>query len=99
MLRVTLTIFASIYLREHFEFSEWWLVTIAAAYGIGVYPAQIQYGIFKRASRHLQEQTLCSSCLFFNADGLHCTRLDEHVSEHYLPCEGEGWQPRSFEDV
>jgi hypothetical protein len=99
MLRLTITIFLSIYLRDHFNYNEWWIVTIAAAYGFAIYPAQIQYSVFKKSSRQLLEQTLCSSCRYFNADGLHCTKLDEHVSEHYLPCEGEGWEPGSFDDL
>ncbi len=101
MLRLAGTIFVSMYLREHFDsnYSEWWMVTIAAVYGFAIYPAQIQYTHFRATSRRLIEQTLCSSCRFFNADGLHCMKLDEHVSEHYLPCEGEGWEPSSFEDV
>jgi hypothetical protein len=100
MIRLTVTIFVAWYLKDRFHdyYSEWWTVTVAALYGIVVYPAQIQYYYFKKTSKRLVEQTLCSSCRYFNPDGLHCTRLDEHISEDYLPCEGEGWEPKSFED-
>ncbi len=98
MLRLTLAIFLVWYLKDYFAtYSEWWMITVGVIYGIAIYPAQVQYHYFKKASRRLVENTLCSSCRYFNADGLHCTQLDEHVTEHYLPCEGEGWEPTSFE--
>ncbi len=102
MLRLTATIFVAWYLRQYIpeaDFGQWWAITVAAIYGIAIYPAQIQYSYFRRTSKKLIEQTLCSSCRYFNADGLHCMQLDEHVSENYLPCEGEGWEPKSFEEV
>lgn len=98
MIRLILTILICWYLKDHFnDYSEWWMITVAAIYGIAIYPAQIQYNYFKRTSRRVMEQTLCSSCRYFNAEGLHCMQLDEHVSETYLPCAGEGWEPKSFE--
>jgi hypothetical protein len=100
MLRLTAVIFVAWYLRDQITDSpEWWMVTIGAIYGIAIYPAQIQYNYFKRTTRRLVEETLCSSCRHFNPDGLHCLLLDEHVNEQYLPCEGEGWEPKSFEDI
>jgi len=101
MLRLTVTIFVAWYLKGHFgsNYTEWWGITVAAIYGIAIYPAQIQYAYFKRTSKKLIEQTLCSSCRYFNPEGLHCMQLDEHVSEFYLPCEGEGWEPKSFDDI
>lgn len=98
LLRLTITLFVAWYLQDHFnEYSEWWLVTALAIYGIAIYPAQIQYEYFKHNNRRLMEETLCSSCRHFRPENLHCTRLDEHISEHYLPCEGEEWEPKSFE--
>ncbi len=102
MLRLTATIFVAWYARQFVsdsEYSQWWAVTVAAIYGIAIYPAQVQYSHFKRTSKKLIESTLCSSCRYFNPEGLHCTQLDEHVSEHYLPCEGEGWEPKSFQEI
>jgi hypothetical protein len=102
MLRLTATIFVAWYLKVYISdaaYGQWWAVTVAAIYGIAIYPAQIQYSYFKRTSKKLIEQTLCSSCRYFNPEGLHCMQLDEHVSEHYLPCEGEGWEPKSLEDI
>jgi hypothetical protein len=100
MLRLTITIVVAWYLKDQINnYAEWWTITVFAIYGIAIYPAQIQYHYFKKTSRKLLEQTLCSSCRHFNPEGLHCMQLDEHVTEHYLPCEGEGWEPKSFEDV
>lgn len=96
MLRLVLTIAAALMLYDRVDYSEWWWITIAGIYGFVVFPAQVQYNHFRQSSRQIIEETLCSSCRFFNPDGLHCTKLDEHVSERYLPCEGEGWEPQSF---
>lgn len=101
MLRLVAVIFVALSLLEPFSnfYAEWWSVTVLAIYGIAIYPAQIQYHYFKKTSKRLIEQTLCSSCRHFNPEGLHCMQLDEHITEHYLPCDGEGWEPRSFEDI
>jgi hypothetical protein len=99
MLRLVATIFVALYLKDHLAYTEWWMITVGAIYGVALYPAQLQYAFFKKSSRKLMEQTLCSSCRYFNPENLHCMQLDEHVSEHYLPCEGEGWEPKSFEDI
>lgn len=98
LLRLAITLFVAWYLKDHFDiFSEWWLVTALAIYGIAIYPAQIQYEYFKHNNRRLMEETLCSSCRHFRPENLHCTRLDEHITEHYLPCEGEEWEPKGFD--
>ena len=100
MLRLTITVFVAWYLKDEISnYADWWAITIFAIYGITIYPAQLQYNHFKSSSKRLIEETLCSSCRHFNPEGLHCTVLDEHVSEQYLPCEGEGWEPRSFEEL
>ena len=98
LLRLAVTLFVAWYLKDHFEvYSEWWLVTGLAIYGIAIYPAQIQYEYFKLNNRQLIEEILCSSCRHYRPENLHCTLLDEHVSEHYLPCEGEEWEPKALD--
>jgi len=102
LLRLVATIVIAWYLKDHLvnlAYGEWWSITMLSLYGIVIYPAQIQYRHFKKTSRRLLEQTLCSSCRHFNPEGLHCMMLDDHVSEFHLPCEGEGWEPKSYEDI
>ena len=97
LLRFSATIIVAWYFQDYFDkSSEWWLVTTLAIYGIAIYPAQIQYEYFRQNNRQLMEDTLCSSCRFFRPENLHCTKLDEHISEHYLPCEGEEWEPKVY---
>lgn len=97
LLRFGATLIIAWYLNDHFsDPSEWWLITTIAMYAIAIYPAQIQYEYFKHNNRRLMEETLCSSCRFFRPENLHCTKLDEHISEHYLPCEGEEWEPKVY---
>ena len=97
LLRFTATLIVAWYLKDHFDlYSEWLMVTVLIIYGVAIYPAQIQYEYFKQNNRRLMEETLCSSCRFFRPENLHCTKLDEHISEHYLPCEGEEWEPKVY---
>lgn len=79
------------------EYTDWWLVASFAIYGLAIYPAQIQYDYFRTANRRLIENTLCSSCRHFRAANLHCTLYDEHVTEEYLPCGGQDWEPVGFD--
>jgi hypothetical protein len=97
LVRLAVTMFVAMYLKDHFvDYSDWWLVTGLAIYGIALYPAQIQYEYFKRANKRLMEDTLCSSCRHFRPENLHCTLLDEHISDSYLPCGGEEWEPKDL---
>ena len=73
----------------------WWAVTALAVYAVVIHPTQIQYNIFKEETRLVMDGTLCSSCKHFEPTGVMCSKLDEHVTEDYLPCEGELWEPRS----
>ena len=98
LVRMILTLLAVWYVRDHVvDFPEWWMVATFAIYGIAIYPAQIQYDYFRQSNKRLIESTLCSSCRHFSPENLHCMKLDEHVSEQYLPCEGEEWEPSAFD--
>ena len=98
LLRVALVMFAVWYMREWIEsYADWWIVATIAIYGLAIYPAQVQYDYFRQSNRRLIESTLCSTCRHFRPENLHCSLLDEHISEQYLPCYGEEWEPASFD--
>lgn len=71
----------------------WWTAVMFAAWGIGVFPAYLQYRRFNESVQRLQEGTLCGSCRHFNPTNQLCTILDVHVTSAEPPCEGEGWEP------
>ena len=42
--------------------------------------------------------TLCSTCRHFEPGSVLCMKLDEHVTEDDIPCGGELWEPKSYEE-
>jgi len=71
-----------------------WGVTLLILYGVVLHPMQIQYRIYREETKNVMEGTLCSTCKYFEPTGVMCSRLDEHVSEEDIPCEGELWEPK-----
>ena len=91
----------SLFLYDYLRFSNpslWWMLTFALFYPVVIHPAQVQYRIYKEETLNVMTGTLCSSCKFFESTGVMCSKLDEHVTEEYIPCEGESWEPKSFEE-
>ncbi|MFH1049511.1 MAG: hypothetical protein V1779_01115 [bacterium] len=81
----------SLSLRQH-----WWLMLFAIWFG-AAYPAWTQYRKFQDRIKEFQEETLCGSCIHFEANSQLCKILDEHVSTLYIPCEGLRWEPRHLD--
>lgn len=71
-----------------------WYITLFLIWGVGVYPAYIQYQRFNEHIERISEETLCGKCRYFNPTNQLCTILDEHVTDDYVPCGGEAWEPR-----
>ncbi len=71
----------------------WWTVVMLAAWGLGVYPAYLQYKRFNTEVERIQESTLCGACRHFNPTNQLCMILDEHVTNAEPPCGGESWEP------
>ncbi len=98
LLRFGLVIMVVWYLQDWIEnYADWWVIAGVAIYGLALFPAQIQYEHFRRSNQRAIEATLCSSCRHFRSENLHCTLLDEHISEEYLPCNGVEWEPVSLD--
>ncbi len=98
LLRLGLVLMTVWFFKEYIEnYADWWIVASLAIYGLAIYPAQIQYEYFQQSNQRVIESTLCSSCRHFRSENLHCTLLDEHISEQYLPCQGEEWEPVSLD--
>lgn len=73
----------------------WWTVVMLAMWGIGAYPAWIQYNKYNDSVEELHQGTLCGACKHFNKTNQLCMILDEHVTTEAPPCEGEAWEPKS----
>jgi hypothetical protein len=94
--RTAVIVAITFFLKEKYDFENIWIITMFAIWGIGIFPAYKQYSSFHEKVEDLQETTLCGSCKYFESSGQLCSLLDEHVSDQYLPCEGQGWEPRNL---
>lgn len=97
LVRLALTIIVLWILYFHLPYGTWWVLGIVSIYAVVVHPAIIQYDMFREKNKTIIESTLCSSCRYFNETAVLCTKLDEHPTEKYLPCEGELWEPKEME--
>ncbi len=100
ILRTAILIVLSLLAYEYVgwvDYGLWWSVTAIAFYAVVLHPMQIQYRLFKEETRRVMDGTLCSTCKYFEETGVLCSRLDEHVTEDVIPCEGELWEPKSVE--
>jgi hypothetical protein len=101
ILRAAVYIGISLILFDYLRWSNyalWWMITFALFYPVVIHPAQVQYRLYKEETQNVVTGTLCSSCKYFEPTGIMCSKLDEHVTEEYIPCDGELWEPRAFED-
>ncbi|MEY3387137.1 MAG: hypothetical protein RIR53_1948 [Bacteroidota bacterium] len=71
----------------------WWTAMLSI-WGLGVYPAWLQYQRFHQNVQAITVGTLCGSCRYFNPTNQLCTIMDVHVTHAEPPCEGEGWEPK-----
>ncbi|PLX32633.1 MAG: hypothetical protein C0600_01905 [Ignavibacteria bacterium] len=76
------------------DYGTWWMLTVLIFYAAVLHPMQVQYRLYKEETAQVMEGTLCSSCRYFEPTGVLCSKLDEHVSEDDIPCEGELWEPK-----
>ncbi len=84
----------AVLLNDRFQSSTWWWTSVLfAAWGLGAYPAWLQYRRFNEHIEHIQSETLCGKCRHFNGTNQLCMVLDEHVTSEQPPCEGELWEP------
>ena len=94
LLRVALIGIAATLLNSQFNSDGWWWTAVLFTFwGLGVYPAWVQYQRFNDEVEKLHNGTLCGSCKHFNPTNQLCMVLDEHVTTSEPPCEGEAWEP------
>ncbi|MEI6089363.1 MAG: hypothetical protein WCR42_02830 [bacterium] len=98
LLRTVIVVGVILLLLDYFHYDvNVWLI-IFAIWLLAAYPAYKQYNKFNQRMKKFKEETLCGSCKYFNRDAQLCSIYDEHVSEEYIPCEGESWEPKPYLD-
>ena len=81
-------------MRSYMSSTTTWWVAMLGLWGLGVYPAWLQYNKHHERVEQVTDGTLCGSCRHFNRTNQLCMIMDEHVTSEEPPCEGEGWEPR-----
>lgn len=95
MIRVVILGFAAMLLSSYASPTVTWWFAMISIWGIGIYPAWMQYQRFNDAVEKIEDGSLCGVCRHFNPTNQLCSVLDEHVVRPDAPpCEGEGWEPR-----
>lgn len=90
-------IFSMIIIQYTGKYDYWWIVLIMLWF-LAAYPAYTQYQRFTEKMKKFEEATLCGSCKHFDPTSQRCKILDEHVTTNYIPCEGDSWEPKQFDD-
>ncbi len=98
ILRASIIVVLSMLIIGYYKLYNYWWLSFFLLWLLAVYPAYRQYQQFSNRVKKVAESTLCGSCKYFETSGQLCSMYDEHVSTNYIPCEGENWEPKSFED-
>lgn len=95
ILRTILMVLLIFFVRERFDFGEYWYMLIFAFWFLVAYPAHRQYQKFTERMETFEEETLCGQCKHFNSTAQLCSLYDEHVSRQHIPCGGQDWEPKN----
>ncbi len=83
-------------LQSYIPFQYWWIISLAAIYGLIIHPAIVHYKLFEEKNKEVLESTLCSSCKHFDKSAVLCMKYDKHPTVNYLPCDGVDLEPKSL---
>ena len=94
ILRTAIVIPAVWILKSYIDEQLWWIVTIAAIYGIIIHPIVLSVKRFEAKSKDILESTICSNCKHFDPSAVLCMKHDKHPTKDYIPCDGIHWEPK-----
>ena len=92
-MRIALIAVVTMALKSYVSSSTTWWIAMIGLWGLGVYPAWLQYDKYHERVETITDGTLCGTCRHFNRTNQLCMIMDEHVTSTTPPCEGEGWEP------
>jgi hypothetical protein len=84
-------------LKNYLDYSIWWFSVVFILYGIVIHPAIRSYKTFEEKNKNIIESSLCSTCKHFDKTAVLCIKYDKHPTPQYIPCEGQDWEPSSFD--
>lgn len=94
LLRFGLLILLLWFFKDRFDEKYFWILSILAMYLFAFHPAYLSYKKFQDRNQVIITSTLCSTCKHFDETAVLCTKYDKHPTEHYIPCEGNAWEPK-----
>jgi len=95
LIRLSMIVIVTWLISDYWEFYQFWPLFSLMVIMIVFYPAYREMSIFSDTVEILKESTLCGSCKHFEPSAQICSRYDEHITEHHIPCEGMDWEPHS----
>ena len=99
LLRSAIIIIFSMTITPMLElYSYWWAFLLLFWLG-AAYPAYRQFQFYSEKIDSLTEDTLCGKCKHFDASSQLCKIMDEHIGENYIPCGGEGFEPKKIKKI
>jgi len=98
LLRSFFIIILAFFLKENFWWEKFWYVTLFVLWFFVAWPAIKQYQIFNEETEDFSESTMCGSCRNFDKTSRLCRKYDQHPTLDFLPCDGNDWEPTTFED-
>jgi hypothetical protein len=94
IIRTAITIVGVWILKSYIDEQLWYIITIAAVYGIIIHPAVLAFKKFDIKNKNILDSTICASCKHFDPSAILCMKHDKHPTEDYIPCDGLHWEPR-----
>lgn len=92
LVRAAVLIPALIILHDYVDYQFYWIIGIAAVYGVIIHPAVVQYNLFREKNKDVIDNSLCASCKHFDESAVLCMKHDKHPTMDFIPCEGMHWE-------
>ena len=94
LIKITLMMLGGWFIIEFYSMQQYWWILLLSIILLALLPAYQQYEIYQEQSKIIQKNSLCATCRHYDDSGIVCTIMDEHVSAHYTPCGGAGWEAK-----
>ena len=98
LMKIIVLMFIAWFASERYHLQQYWWLALFLVYLLVIFPAYQQYQRFHENTRQVSQETLCAKCKHFDGTGVICILLDEHVTVSYIPCGGERWEAKNWND-
>lgn len=92
LLKITALMLGGWFIIDYYKMHQYWWLLLASMLVLAILPAYQQYEVYREQSKIIEKNSLCATCRHYDDSGMVCTIMDEHVSVHFTPCGGAGWE-------